>query len=148
MPKDAWPQTKGYSLYLKIWLFFNIFSLFTAATIRTPELCMKSGRIHSGRMIISTYPLHFTLSPPSQDIMECVQKSALWVLSKCSPKPSVHTLPSFNKQMSADSEQVCVHLCSRGPEIQMSLLWTITKDLLHPFKDWLYKGVFIYLGAF
>lgn len=83
------------------------------------------------------------LSPPQQDIMECVQKCALWVWSKCSPKPSVHTLPSFNKQMSADSKWVCVcvHLCSRGLEIQMSLLWTIIKDLLHPFKDWLYKVV-------
>lgn len=39
------------------------------------------------------------------------------------------------------SECVCVHLCSRGLEIQISLLWRIIKDLLHPFKDWLYKGV-------
>lgn len=83
-----------------------------------------------GRMLISTYPLHYTLAPslapPSTS--HYGMWAEVWVLSKCSPKPSVHTLPSFNKQMRADRVSmcvcvsVCVPLCSRGLEVQMSSL--------------------------
>lgn len=107
MPKDAWLLTKGYSLYLKTWLFEHL-RPFAAATTPTPDPCMKIGR-----MLISTYPLHYTLAPslapPSAS--HYGMWAEVWVLSKCSPKPSVHTLPSFNKQMRADRVSMCVCLC-------------------------------------